>query len=304
VAAPSDEVSTFLTSRRARITPERAGVVSHGHRRVAGLRREEVAQLAGVSTDYYARMERGDLGGASEEVLDALARALQLDEPEREHLFDLARTAAAGSRARRRTAPARRPALRAPLQQVLDAITDAPAFVRTGSRDVLAANALGRALYSPLYESARLSGHALPNSVRFAFLDPRARTYFSDWERTADDAVAALRGEAGRTPYDRSLTDLVGELATRSEEFRTRWAAHDVRHHRSGTKHLHHPVVGDLVLTFEVMDLPADPGLTLAVYTAAPGSPSADALQLLASWAAETRTGGAPAPSEPRSDAP
>jgi len=151
---------------------------------------------------------------------------------------------------------------------------------------VLAANALGRALYSPLYESAALSGHALPNSVRFAFLDPRARTYFSDWERTADDAVAALRGEAGRTPYDRALTDLVGELATRSEEFRTRWAAHDVRHHRTGTKHLHHPVVGDLVLAFEVMDLPADPGLTLAVYTAVAGSPSADALRLLASWGA------------------
>ncbi len=285
----SSEVTTFLTSRRARITPERAGVVSHGHRRVAGLRREEVAQLAGVSTDYYARMERGDLGGASEEVLDALAGALQLDEPEREHLFDLARSAAAGSRSRRRAAPVRRAArVRPGLQQVLDAITDAPAFVRTGSRDVLAANALGRALYSPVYESAALSGHRLPNSIRFAFLDPRARDFFTDWESTADSAVAALRGEAGRAPYDRALTDLVGELATRSEAFRTRWAAHDVRHHRSGTKHLRHPAVGELVLDFEVLALPADPGLTLSVYTAAAGTPSADALRLLASWGASS----------------
>lgn len=287
VTVRSNEVSAFLTSRRARITPERAGVLSHGHRRVVGLRREEVAQLAGVSTDYYARMERGDLAGASEEVLDALARALQLDDPEREHLFDLARTAAAGSRARRRMVPARPPQVRAPLLRVLEAITDAPAFVRTGSRDVVAANALGRALYAPVYDSAALFGRRPPNTIRFAFLDARAREFFADWDRTADDAVAALRGEAGRTPYDRALTDLVGELATRSAAFRTRWASHDVRHHRSGTKHLRHPAVGELLLSFEVMDLPADPGLTLAVYTAPAGTPSADGLRLLASWAAD-----------------
>jgi len=139
-----------------------------------------------------------------------------------------------------------------------------------------------------VYESTALSGHRLPNSIRFAFLDPRARDFFTDWESTADSAVAALRGEAGRAPYDRALTDLVGELATRSEAFRTRWAAHDVRHHRSGTKHLRHPAVGELVLDFEVLALPADPGLTLSVYTAAAGTPSADALRLLASWGASS----------------
>jgi transcriptional regulator with XRE-family HTH domain len=274
-----NDVRDFLTSRRAKITPERAGLPAYGgNRRVAGLRREEVALLAGVSVDYYTRLERGNLSGASESVLEALARALQLDEAERAHLFDLARSANA-------TAGARRPAsrrIRPSVQRILDAMTGAPALVRNGRLDYLAANRLGRALYSEVFDSPA----GPPNSARFLFLDPRAVDFYGDWERTANDLVAILRTEAGRNPYDRGLTDLVGELSTRSEAFRTRWAAHNVRLHRTGAKRLHHPVVGDLDLTYETMELPADPGLTIHVYSAEPDSGSADALNLLASWAA------------------
>jgi transcriptional regulator with XRE-family HTH domain len=275
------EVRDFLASRRARITPERAGLpVYGGHRRVPGLRREEVALLAGVSVDYYTRLERGNLTGVSENVLDALARALQLDEAERAHLFDLARTAGtAPARARRRTP---QPQVRRSVQAMLDAMTGAPAVVRNGRLDILATNALGRALYSELYrDPVRPANHA-----RFAFLDPRAHDFWVDWERAANDTVGILRAEAGRDPYDRSLTDLVGELSTRSEEFRTRWAAHDVRFHRTGRKTLNHPVVGELDLEFEAMSLTSDPDLTFVAYTAEPGSATADALRMLASWAA------------------
>jgi transcriptional regulator with XRE-family HTH domain len=276
-----NEIRQFLTSRRARITPEQAGLPTYGaNRRVAGLRREEVALLAGVSVDYYTRLERGNLGGVSEAVLDALARALQLDEAERGHLFDLAR--AANTTARN---PRRRPTLqrvRPGVQRILDALTDAPADVRNGRRDILAANRLGYALYSELF----IDPVRPANVARFLFLSPRAQDFFPDWEGTANDLVANLRTEAGRTPYDRGLQDLVGELSTRSQEFRTRWAAHNVRHHQTGRKRLHHPVVGDLELTYEVLALPADPGLSLVVYGAEPGSASQDGLRLLASWAA------------------
>jgi transcriptional regulator with XRE-family HTH domain len=275
------EVRDFLASRRARITPERAGLpVYGGHRRVPGLRREEVALLAGVSVDYYTRLERGNLTGVSENVLDALARALQLDEAERAHLFDLARTAGtAPARARRRTP---QPQVRRSVQAMLDAMTGAPAVVRNGRLDILATNALGRALYSELYrDPVRPANHA-----RFAFLDPRAHDFWVDWERAANDTVGILRAEAGRDPYDRSLTDLVGELSTRSEEFRTRWAAHNVHLHRTGTKLVNHPVVGRLELRFDTLELPADNGLTMLVYTAEPESASADALNVLASWSA------------------
>ncbi len=275
-----DEVREFLVSRRARITPDRAGLPAYGgNRRVPGLRREEVALLAGVSVDYYTRLERGNLNGVSEGVLEALVGALQLDEAERGHLFDLARTASATPRARRRPARQR---VRPSVQQTLDAISGVPAHVRNGRRDVLAANRLGYALYSEMYVDPIRPA----NIARFMFLSPRARTFFLDWERAASDSVANLRTEAGRNPYDRELSDLVGELATRSEEFRTRWAAHHVRFHRTGSKDLHHPVVGDLHLTFEAMDLPADPGLSLIVYSAEPGSASEDGLTFLASWAA------------------
>jgi transcriptional regulator with XRE-family HTH domain len=274
------EVREFLSSRRARITPDQAGLPAYGgNRRVKGLRREEVAMLAGVSVDYYVRMERGNLAGTSESVLDALGRALQLDEAERDHLFALARAADPSPRRRRGTAPS---TVSPSIQLVLDAISDAPAWVRNGRHDVVAMNRLGRALYAPVLADPRRPA----NTTRFVYLDPAARDFFVDWDRIANDAAAMLRLEAGRTPHDRALIELVGELSTQSEVFRKRWASHDVRFHRSGHKRLRHPVVGQLDLNFESMDLPAEPGLTLNVYTAAPGSPTADGLKMLASWAA------------------
>lgn len=274
------EIREFLTSRRAKITPDQAGLRVYGdNRRVAGLRREEVALLAGVSVDYYTRLERGNASGVSESVLEALARALQLDEAERTHLFDLAR-AAHPTTARRRRAKTQR--VRPSVQRILDAMTGAPALVQSGRLDILAENQLGRALYSELYrDPARPVNHA-----RFIFLEPRAHDFYGDWERAANDTVALLRSEAGRDPYDRNLSDLVGELSTRSDEFRTRWAAHNVRLHQTGAKRFHHPIVGDLDLTFEMMELAADPGLNLLTYSAEPGSKSEQALSLLASWSA------------------
>ncbi len=279
VVASKQEVKEFLTSRRARLGPEQAGLaVRGGNRRVPGLRREEVAILAGVSVDYYTRLERGNLAGTSEAVLDALARALQLDEAERTHLFDLARAAnAPGGSRRRPTSKGVRPSV----QRMLDCMTGAPAWVRNARHDLLAANRLGFALYSEM-----LTDPLRPaNNARFVFLNPRSHEFFVDWDRAADDIVAMLHSEAGRNPYDRTLTDLIGQLSTQSETFRTRWAAHDVRFHRTGRKQLRHPVVGYLELTFEAMDLPGE-DLTVLVYTAEPGSPSQDALDLLASWAA------------------
>jgi transcriptional regulator with XRE-family HTH domain len=274
-----NEIRQFLTSRRARITPGQAGLPTYGgNLRVACLRREEVALLAGVSVDYYTRLERGNLGGVSEIVLDALAQALQLDEAERGHLFDLARAANTTARPRRRPAQHR---VRPGVQRILDAL-DAPADLRNGRGDILAANRLGYALYSELY----IDPVRPANVARFLFLSPRARDFFPDWEGTANDLVANLRTEAGRNPHDRGLQDLVGELSTCSQEFRSRWAAHNVRQHHTGRKRLHHPVVGDLELTYEVLALPADPGLSLVVYGAEPGSASQDGLKLLASWAA------------------
>ena len=273
--------SEFLATRRARITPEQAGLPAAGaNRRVKGLRREEVAMLAGVSVDYYTRLERGNLAGASESVLDALARALQLDEAERAHLFDLARTANRTSGGLRRRSDARQ--VRPAVQRVLDAMTEAPAWVRNGRTDVLAANRLGRALYAPVFEDS-----VRPvNTARFTFLSPRAKEFYSNWERTATEVVAVLRAAAGRDPYDQSLSELVGELSTRSEEFRVRWSAHDVQFRRTGRKNLHHPVVGELDLTYEAFELPSEPGLTMFVYTAEPDTSTAEALDFLASWAA------------------
>jgi hypothetical protein len=233
-----------------------------------------------VSIDYYVRMERGNLNGVSETVLEALARALQLDEAELAHLFDLARAASAPARPRRR-GPQQR--VRPSVQRVLDAMTGAAAYVRNGRLDVLAANRLGVALYAPA-----LDGRELPvNLARFMFLDPRASDFYVDWDKIAGDVVAILRGEAGRDPYDRNLSDLVGELSTRSEAFRSRWAAHNVRLHRTGRKRFRHPVVGEVELTFESLALAADTGLTISTYTAEPGSPSQEALTFLASWTME-----------------
>ena len=275
------EIREFLGSRRARITPEAAGLPAYGgNRRVKGLRREEVAMLAGVSVDYYVRMERGSLAGASETVLDALASALQLDEAERDHLFALARQSGPSGSRRKRKAPG---TLRPALLQILDAITDAPAWIRNGRHDVLAMKQLARALYSPVLADPRRPA----NTTRFVYLQPdQAEKFFVDYDKIARDAAAMLRLEAGNNPHDEKLIALIGELSTRSELFRQRWASQDVRFHRSGRKRLSHPVVGQLDLDFEAMPLPSEPGLQLNVYTAAAGSPTADGLKLLASWAA------------------
>lgn len=278
---PRSEVREFLSSRRARISPEQAGLPAHGgNRRVKGLRREEVAMLAGVSVDYYVRMERGNLAGASESVLDALASALQLDEAEREHLYALARESGPRSSRRRRRTPA---TIRPALQQVLDAITDAPAWIRNGRHDVLATNQLGRALYAPVLADPRRPA----NTARFVYLNREAaEAFFVDYDKISRDAAAMLRLEAGQNPHDEDLIALVGELSTRSELFRKQWASQDVRFHRSGQKRLRHPAVGQLDLDFETMQLPADPGLALNIYTAPANTPTADGLRLLASWAA------------------
>ncbi|MFF2614282.1 helix-turn-helix transcriptional regulator [Kitasatospora sp. NPDC058046] len=278
---PRTEIREFLSSRRARIAPAQAGLPAYGgNRRVKGLRREEVALLAGVSVDYYVRMERGSLAGASDGVLDALASALRLDEAERHHLFHLARQSRTPGGPRRR-----RPAVtvRSTLQQVLDAVSDAPAWISTGRYDVLATNKLARALFSPVLADPRRP----PNTARFVYLNPEAaRDFFVDYDQIAGDVAAKLRMEAGRDPHDEELIALVGELSTRSELFRQRWASQDVRLHRAGRKRVRHPIVGRLDLDVESLELPAEPGLFLNVYTAPAGTPTADNLALLASWAA------------------
>ena len=273
-----NEIAEFLTSRRANVTPEQAGLPTNAKRRVPGLRREEVATLAGVSIDYYKRLERGNVSGVSESVLEALAGALRLDDAERAHLFDLARAANPAVPRRRRTVPKQ---IRPTVQRVLDSIS-APAIVRNSRLDYLGANELGRALYAPVFDSREQPA----NSARFTFLDPAAPEFFVHWERVARDLVGHLRSEAGRNPYDRGLSDLVGELSTRSDDFRGWWAAHNVRFHQTGDKQLRHPVVGELHLSYEVMELSADDGMTVSVYSAEPGSRSEEALNLLASWAA------------------
>jgi transcriptional regulator with XRE-family HTH domain len=277
-----NEIRDFLTTRRARITPEQAGLPAYGgNRRVPGLRREEVAMLAGVSIDYYTRLERGNARGASDTVLDGLARALHLDEAERAHLFDLIHAANAGTAIRAPRRAARQP-VRPAVQRILDSMTTTPAYVRDGHLDILAANQLGNALFSPLFDSPARPA----NPARFLFLDPLAAEFYLDWEPIARDTVAMLRSLAGHNPHDRALSNLIGELSTRSDAFRQLWAAHNVRFHRSGIKRFHHPVVGDLTLAFEALDLAADDGLRISVYTAEPGTPSHDTLNLLASWAA------------------
>ncbi|SDB80428.1 Helix-turn-helix domain-containing protein [Raineyella antarctica] len=277
--ATNDDIRDFLTSRRGRITPDRAGLPAYGgNRRVSGLRREEVALLAGISVEYYTRLERGHVGTVSESVLEGLVRALQLDEDEAAHLADLLRTAGPGRPQRRRTTPRK---VRPGVQLVLDSFTG-PALVRNEHFDLLALNALGRALYAPVVDFAPKR----PNTARFIFLSPEAPRFFLDWDRIADECVAALRAEAGRDPYDKDLSDLIGELSTRSETFRTRWAVHNVHTHRAGSKRFHHPEVGDLELSYESLRLVADEGQTMSIYTAEPGSPSARALDLLGSWAA------------------
>jgi transcriptional regulator with XRE-family HTH domain len=275
------EIRDFLTSRRARLAPERAGLrVSPlaGTRRVAGLRREEVALLAGVSVPYYTRLERGDARGATDAVLDAISRALLLDDAERAHLFDLVRAANATAAAAARR-PARQP-VRPELRNMLEAMSGVPAYIRNGRLDILAGNALARALFAPVFTSP-----ARPvNSARFTFLDPAAVEFYPDWDAVADQNVATLRAEVGRNPYDKALSDLIGELSTRGDTFRQRWAQHEVRRHRAGAKSLNHPLVGQMTFSYETMELAVDEGLYLIVCGVAPGSRDSDVLNLLASW--------------------
>lgn len=286
------EVREFLMSRRARVRPEDVGLTAGANRRVDGLRRSEVAALAGVSVEYYAKLERGAIAGASAAVLDAVSNALNLDDTERAHLLDLARAAdgiPASGRSRKKVP---RPiASRSSLHWALEAMTDAVAFVRDPRQNILAVNQLGRAFYSPVIGD----GGRTPNLARFQFLDPAAREFYPDWDVFAGMCVAIMRSEAGRDPHDRALQELVGELSTRSETFRRLWAAHDVRTHGTGTKRFTHPIVGELILAYEELAVTAEPGNVLLVYTAEPGSPSQERLRLLASWAAEQSTPEAPA---------
>ncbi len=275
---PKSEIRDFLTSRRARLTPEQAGLPTYGERRVPGLRREEVAVLAGVSVDYYTRLERGNLSGASEGVLEALAQALKLDEAERAHLGDLARAAQPGPRKRSR---GRKPTVRPSVQWTLDAMPGCAALVENGRLDLLATNDLGCALFAPVVEEPGAG-----NFARFIFFDPRAQDLFDDWDRAAGETAALLRLEAGRDPRDGALTDLVGQLSTRAEAFRSQWATHSVRLHHHDTKRFQHPIAGEIELSYNRLDFPGEPGLILVAYTAEPGSRSAEALDLLASWAA------------------
>jgi transcriptional regulator with XRE-family HTH domain len=289
----SKDVREFLMSRRSRITPAQAGLPAYGGtRRVAGLKREEVAMLTGVSTEYYARLERGNLRGVSESVLESLAGALQLDEAERAHLLDLAK-AAAPSRASgtRRVRADVRPSV----ERILAGMPGTPAYVRNSRMDIVAANSVCFALYAGI-----LSPDTLPlNLARFMFLDPRSKDFFLEWDTLADDLAAALRTEAGRSPHDRALNGLIGDLATGSTEFSTRWARHNVRFHRSARKTLHNPLVGDIELTGDSLELPGE-GLTLIAYTAEPGSHAQEQLDFLTSWSTTGKRPIEPAPANPR----
>ncbi|WP_030459385.1 helix-turn-helix domain-containing protein [Kitasatospora sp. NRRL B-11411] len=278
------EIRDFLTTRRAHVTPEQAGLTPSPldrARRVPGLRREEVAQLAGVSVPYYTRLERGDARGATDAVLDAIARALLLDDAERVHLFDLVRAANAAATGPAGAArPARRP-VRPGLRNLVETISGVPAYLRNARLDLLAGNTLARALFAPVFDSPARPA----NAARFTFLDPAAPAFYPDWATVADQNVATLRAEAGRNPHDKALTDLIGELSTRGgDAFRQRWARHDVRHHRAGAKRIHHPLVGDLTFTYETTRLTADDGLYLILCAVPPGSRDAETLDLLASW--------------------
>ncbi|MCU1446721.1 helix-turn-helix transcriptional regulator [Cryobacterium sp.] len=276
-----DDLREFLVSRRAKLTPQEAGLPDFGgRRRVPGLRREEVALVAGMSAEYYKRIERGNASGVSEAVIDGISRALHLDDAEHSHLYDLVRAANAGVHPQRGR-PSRKVQLTPSMQQTIDAMSTVPVFVQNGRLDAVATNRLGHALFSVMFEDA----HPPVNAARFVFLDPKAQVFYRDWEANARQIVAILRAEAGRSPYDRLLSDLVGELSTRSDLFRTLWGSHDVREHRTGIKRVHHPVVGNLDLTFQGMDLSSDRGLQMLVFTAEPGSPSHDGLQLLSNLA-------------------
>lgn len=282
------DVSAFLTTRRARITPREVGLPTGANRRVEGLRRSEVAALAGVSVEYYTRIKRGAISGASPEILDAIAKTLRLDDAERAHLFDLAHAASPVARPVRRRNP-KNWTPHPSLQWMLDGFTAGPAFIRNGRMDLLAVNVLARGFYRDVYDMPGQS----PNIARFTFLDERSRSFYPDWEMFTEVTVAILRTEAGRDPHNKALHDLIGELSTRSSEFRRLWSGHNVRHHGSGSKTFSHPEVGEMTLAYEGMSLEAEPGLTFTAYSTEPGSVSEERMQLLASWAVSTFGSGA-----------
>jgi len=281
----ANDLREFLTTRRARLTPEQVGLPDFGgRRRVPGLRREEVAMVAGMSVEYYVRLERGNAKGISEAVLEGVSRALQLDDAERTHLYDLVRAANDGAHPQRRRGQTRSQQVGPNLQQLIDAMHDVPAYVQNGRLDILAINHIGEALFSEMFVQPQRP----VNFGRFVFLEERSRQLLPDWDVAAQQTVALMRAEAGRSPHDRVLSDLVGELSTHSREFATLWASHDVREHRTGTKRFTHPAVGELELAYEAMDLASARGLQLIAYSAQPGSASEDGLRLLTSWAATT----------------
>ncbi len=279
--ASKDDIREFLVSRRANVRPAQAGIRDFGgKRRVPGLRREEVAELAGVSLDYYTRLERGNIRGASDGVLNAVARALQLNDVERAHLYDLARpTPAASVAAAERQGRPVGPSVRVSVQRVLDKLA-VPAVVYNAQQDLVAANLMGRALLSPHFDSDR------PNLARFIFLDSRARDYYVDWPLACSLTAAMLRFEAGRDPLNSDLTALIGELSMRSPQFRKDWSDQDVHEHRTGSKVYRHPDAGEIDVTYDVFEMPGQPGLSITTYTAEEGSDSAEKLALLATWAA------------------
>ncbi|BAK36808.1 putative DNA-binding protein [Microlunatus phosphovorus NM-1] len=283
-----ENVRDFLSTRRAKITPDMAGLPTGSDvRRVPGLRREEVAILSGVSVDYYTRIEKGDLTGVSDEVLDAVARALHMTDDETAYLYDLARAVRRPARARKRAKPSSTVPRQA--QLLIDSMNTTPVIAHNGCLDILAANPLGRALFSVVYDSpTRRSAAAPPNLASFVFLDPAAGEFYADLDDTAATVVRMLRAQAATTPHESRLTALVGELSTRSEDFRIRWGAHDVGKHRAGSKALHHREVGDLVLGFEELTLDSSPSIALSAYIAEPASPTAERLQLLAALALTT----------------
>ncbi|MFI6039178.1 helix-turn-helix domain-containing protein [Streptomyces sp. NPDC051315] len=279
------DIRGFLARRRAQLTPEQVGLPSSGRRRVPGLRREEVAVLAGVSTEWYTRLEKGHISGVSDDVLDAVARTLQLSEDERTYLFDLAKAAQPGPAIRRRRKSVEVPPR---VQWLLDSMTLSAAFVSNGRLDIVATNALTRALFAPIFDSDVAVEHGRSNFARYYFLDHGSHDFVDDWDSAADITTALLRAEAGRYPNDKALRELVGELSTVSTAFRTRWAAYHVRIHHGGTKRFRHPDAGPLQLTYQPLDLPMSDheAHSLTLYTAEPGTTDEDRLQLLASWAA------------------
>lgn len=279
------QIRDFLTSRRNRLTPGDVGIPDHGRRRVAGLRREEVALLAGISVEYYTKLERGDATGASPSIVNAVAHVLRLTDVEREHLKRLMFASDEADVHTRATRSSH--SVRPELQRLLDALTDVPAYIVNKRLDIVGVNDLGRAVYSPMYDS-------FPepvNTARYFFLNEESsRSFWIHWNDVAANGVAILRAERALRPNDEDLRALIDELYGNSDEFRRRWADHDVHRHTSGIKSMHHPIVGTLELPYENLDLPADPDLSMMTYNPEPGTASFDSLRVLQIWSREQRT--------------